>query len=125
VAPLAVLVFIGGFIPLIGAVVFGGLAVLVTLVTNGATAAVVVLVVLVVENQIEGHVLQPFVVGRHVSLHPMAIALTLASGAVLAGLPGAIFGVPLVAALNAAAVELLPPKGTDRRPSAGAVELAD
>jgi predicted PurR-regulated permease PerM len=106
VAPLAVLVFIGGFIPLIGVVVFGGLAVLVTLVTNGVTAAIVVLVVLLVENQIEGHVLQPFVVGRHVSLHPMAIALTLATGAVLGGLPGAIFAVPLVAAVNAAVVEL-------------------
>ena len=106
VAPLAVLIFVGAFIPLIGAVVFGGLAVLVTLVTNGVTAAIVVLVVLLIENQIESHVLQPFVVGRHVSLHPMAIALTLASGAVLAGLPGAIFAVPLVAAINAAAVEL-------------------
>lgn len=102
VAPLAVLIFIGGFVPLIGAVVFGGLAVLVTLVTNGPTAAIVVLIVLLVENQIEGHVLQPFIVGRHVSLHPMAIALTLAAGALLAGVPGAIFGVPLVAALNAA-----------------------
>jgi predicted PurR-regulated permease PerM len=102
VAPLAVLIFIGGFIPLIGAVVFGGLAVLVTLVTNGSTAAIVVLVVLLIENQIEGHVLQPFVVGRHVSLHPMAIALTLTAGAIIAGVPGAIFGVPLVAALNAA-----------------------
>lgn len=102
VAPLAVLIFIGGFIPLIGVVVFGGLAVLVTLVAKGGAAALVVLIVLLIENQIEGHVLQPFVVGRHVSLHPMAIALTLAAGAVLAGLPGAIFGVPLVAALNAA-----------------------
>jgi predicted PurR-regulated permease PerM len=102
VAPLAVLIFIGGFIPLIGAVVFGGLAVLVTLVTNGTTAAIIVLAVLLVENQIEGHVLQPFVVGRHVSLHPMAIALTLTAGAIIAGVPGAIFGVPLVAALNAA-----------------------
>lgn len=123
VAPLAVLVFIGGFIPLIGAVVFGGLAVLVTLVTNGTTAALVVLIVLVVGNQIESHVLQPFVVGRHVSLHPMAIAVTLTSGAILAGLPGAIFAVPLVAAVNAAAVELRPPRTTDRRPSAAAVEL--
>ncbi|MCU1595817.1 MAG: hypothetical protein JWO12_3209 [Frankiales bacterium] len=102
VAPLALLIFIGGFIPLIGAVVFGGLAVLVTLVAKGSTAALIVLIVLLVENQIESHVLQPFIVGRHVSLHPMAIALTLASGAVLAGLPGAIFGVPLIAALNAA-----------------------
>lgn len=125
VAPLAVLIFIGGFIPLIGAVVFGGLAVLVTLVTNGVTAAVVVLIVLVVENQIESHLLQPFVVGRHVSLHPMAIALTLASGAVIAGLPGAIFGVPLVAAVNAAAVELRPPRQADERPSASEVELAE
>jgi predicted PurR-regulated permease PerM len=123
VAPLAVLVFIGGFIPLIGAVVFGGLAVLVTLVTNGPTAALVVLIVLIVGNQIESHVLQPFVVGRHVSLHPMAIAVTLTSGAVLAGLPGAIFAVPLVAAVNAAAVELRPPPGTDRLPSAAAIEL--
>jgi predicted PurR-regulated permease PerM len=124
VAPLAVLIFIGGFIPLIGAVVFGGLAVLVTLVTKSAAAAVVVLIVLVVENQIESHVLQPFVVGKHVRLHPMAIALTLASGAVLAGLPGAIFGVPLVAAINAAAVQLRPPRDADRRPSAAAVEQA-
>jgi predicted PurR-regulated permease PerM len=123
VAPLAVLVFIGGFIPLIGAVVFGGLAVLVTLVTNGPTAALVVLIVLVVGNQIESHVLQPFVVGRHVSLHPMAIAVTLTSGAVLAGLPGAIFAVPLVAAINAAAVELRPPREADARPSAAQVEL--
>ena len=102
VAPLAVLIFIGGFIPLIGVVVFGGLAVLVTLVAKGTTAGLIVLIVLLVENQIESHVLQPFVVGRHVSLHPMAIALTLACGAILAGIPGAIFGVPLVAALNAA-----------------------
>ena len=106
VAPLAVLVFLGAFIPLIGAVVFGGLAILVTLVAKGATAAIVVAVVLLVDNQVESHVLQPFVVGRHVSLHPLAIAVTLASGALLAGLPGAIFAVPLVAALNAAAKAL-------------------
>lgn len=102
VAPLAVLVFIGAFIPLIGAVVFGGLAVLVTLVADSPTAALIVLIVLVVENQVESHVLQPFVVGKHVSLHPMGIALTLAIGALLGGLPGAIFAVPLVAAVNAA-----------------------
>lgn len=106
VAPLALLVFIGAFIPLIGAIVFGGLAVLVTLVADSPTAAVVVLIVLVVANQIEGHVLQPFVVGRHVSLHPMGIALTLATGALLGGLPGAIFAVPLVAAVNAAVATL-------------------
>lgn len=115
VAPLAVLVFLGGFVPLIGVVVFGGLAILVTLVAKGTGAALVVLVVLLVMNQVESHVLQPFVVGRHVSLHPMAIAMTLASGALLAGIPGAIFGVPLVAALNAAAKTLrLSPNGPER-----------
>jgi predicted PurR-regulated permease PerM len=103
VAPLAVLVFLGSFIPIIGVVIFGGLSVLVTLVANGVTAAIIVLVVLVVEHQIEGHVLQPLVVGRYVRLHPMAIALTLGAGAIIAGIPGAIFGVPLVASVNAAA----------------------
>jgi predicted PurR-regulated permease PerM len=122
VAPLSVLVFLGSFIPLIGAVLFGGLAVLVTLVTKSVTVALIVLVVLVVENQVEGHVLQPFVVGRHVHLHPMAIALVLAAGAVLAGLPGAIFGVPLVASLNAAAKALRDPVPDDPLPSAEEVE---
>ncbi len=102
VAPIAVLIFIGSFIPLIGAVIFGGVAVLIALVTTGPTAAIVVLVVLLVDNQIESHVLQPFVVGRYVRLHPMAMALTLAAGAVIAGLPGAIFSVPLIASVNAA-----------------------
>ena len=102
VAPLAVLIFIGSFIPIIGVVVFGGFAVLVTLVAKGVTASIIVLVVLIVEHQIESHVLQPLVVGRWVRLHPMAIALTLAAGALIAGLPGAIFGVPIVASINAA-----------------------
>lgn len=102
VAPLALLIFVGSFIPLIGVTVFGGLAVLVTLVSNGWLDAVIVLVVLIVEQQIEGHALQPLIVGRYVRLHPMVIALTLTAGAVLAGLAGAIFAVPLVAAVNAA-----------------------
>lgn len=102
VAPLAVLVFIGSFVPIIGAIVFGGLAVLVTLVTVGVTKALILLVVLVITDQIEAHILQPLVVGRYVRLHPIAIAVTLAGGALLAGLPGAIFGVPIVACANAA-----------------------
>ena len=101
IAPLALLVFVGSFIPIIGALVFGAFAVLVTLVAGGVVKALILLIVLLVENQVEGHVLQPFVVGRYVRLHPLAIAATLTAGALLAGLPGAIFGVPLVAALNA------------------------
>ncbi len=101
VGPLAVLTFLGSFIPIIGAVVFGALAVLVALVTSGWVAGLVVVVVLIGQNQVEAHLLQPLVVGRYVHLHPLAIAVTLAGGALLAGLPGAIFGVPIVAAVNA------------------------
>ena len=103
VVPLAVLVFIGSFIPIVGAVIFGGLAVLVTFISNGIVPAIVVLIVLIVENQVEAHLLQPLVVGRYVRLHPLAIAIALTGGGLLAGLPGAIFAIPVVAAINAAA----------------------
>jgi predicted PurR-regulated permease PerM len=96
--PLAVLVAFGSFIPLVGAVVFGGLAVLVTLVTHGWVLAVVLVGVLVAENQAEAHLLQPFVVGRYVHLHPLAIALVLATGTIFGGLWGALFAVPFTAA---------------------------
>lgn len=102
VAPLAVLIFLGSFIPLIGIVVFGGLAVLIVLVAKGVGTALAILIVLLVEHQIEAHVLQPLVVGRYVRLHPMAIAVVLTGASVIAGLPGAIFGVPIVASANAA-----------------------
>lgn len=124
VAPLAVIVFVFSFIPLIGIIIAGTLVVLVTLVSQGVGAAIVVLVVLIVEHQLEGHVLQPFIVGRHVRLHPMAIALTLASGAVIAGLPGAIFGVPFVASLNAAfGVIRRRPPGAEDEPDHGPSRL--
>ena len=102
VAPLVLLIFIGSFIPIIGMPLFGGLAVLVGLISQGGVVAVVILIVLVVDNQIESHLLQPLVVGRYVHLHPIVIAITLTGGAVFAGLPGAIFGVPAVASVNAA-----------------------
>ncbi len=103
VAPLALVVFIFSFVPIIGALVAGAFAVVVVLVADGPVQALVLLVVLIIEDQVEGHVLQPLVVGRYVRLHPIAIAVTLTGGALLAGLPGAIFGVPVVAAVNAAA----------------------
>ncbi len=102
VIPLAVLVFVGSFIPVVGAFLFGGVAVLVTLVTQGWVSALILLMVLLVENQIEAHLLQPFIVGRAVRLHPVAIVLVLAGAGALAGLIGAIVAVPLVAALHAA-----------------------
>jgi predicted PurR-regulated permease PerM len=104
--PLALLVAIGSLVPLAGALVAGGLAVLVTLATQGPVLALVLVGILIAENQAEAHVLQPFVVGRYVHLHPLAIALVLASGTVLAGIWGAVFAVPFTAASWAAVVAL-------------------
>jgi predicted PurR-regulated permease PerM len=98
--PLIILVFLAAFIPLLGILVVGALAILVTLATKGWLAAVILLAVFVVENQIEGHLLQPLVVGRAVRLHPLAIILVLAVGGVIAGIPGAIVAVPAAAVLT-------------------------
>jgi predicted PurR-regulated permease PerM len=114
--PLAVLVFIGSFIPLNGALLFGGLAVLVTLVTQGPLAAVILLGVLLIENQIEAHLLQPFIVGRAVKLHPVAIVLALTAGGLTAGLFGAILAIPIVASLHAAVKYLTGVEDLDGNP---------
>jgi predicted PurR-regulated permease PerM len=98
--PLIVLVFLAAFIPIIGILVVGALACLITLATKGWVAAVILLAVLLVENQIEGHLLQPLVVGRIVRLHPLAIILVLAVGAIIAGIPGAIVAVPTAAVIT-------------------------
>jgi putative heme transporter len=95
--PLSVLVFLGAYIPLIGAVVTGALASLVALVSQGPVAGVVVLGVVVAVNQLEGDILAPLVLGRAMSLHPLAVLLALTSGAILAGVIGALLAVPLVA----------------------------
>ena len=102
VAPLTLLVFITSFVPLVGVLVGGGLAVFVTMGTQGVTAGIILLAVLVVEHQLEGHLLQPIIMGRYVSLHPLAIALALTVGTILEGVVGAIVAVPLVAVLHAA-----------------------
>lgn len=99
---LAVLVFIGSFIPIIGSFVFGGLAVLVTLVSQGLVPALVVLAVLLIDTQIEAHLLQPFIAGRAVQLHPVAIVLALTAGGLIGGIAGAIIIIPIVAAIHAA-----------------------
>jgi predicted PurR-regulated permease PerM len=102
VAPLTLLVFITSFVPLVGVLVGGGLAVFVTMGTQGVQAGVILLVILVVEHQLEGHFLQPIIMGRYVELHPLAIALALTAGTILEGVVGAIVAVPLVAMLHAA-----------------------
>ncbi|MGH3069042.1 MAG: AI-2E family transporter [Streptosporangiaceae bacterium] len=101
--PLVILVFLAAFVPLIGILVAGALAVGVTLGTKGWIAAVVLVVIFILENQLESHLLQPLVVGRMVRLHPLAIILVLAVGGIVAGIPGAIVAVPTAAALVRAA----------------------
>lgn len=98
--PFIVLVFLAAFLPLIGILVVGALAILVALATKGWVAAVILLAVLLVENQIESHLLQPLVVGRLVRLHPLSIILVLAVGGIVAGIPGAIVAVPFTAVIT-------------------------
>ncbi len=93
--PLALLVFLGSFVPVVGAFIAGGVAAIVTLGTQGVVAAVILLAVLLFENELEAHVLQPFVVGRYVRLHPLVIVLVLTVGAVLGGIFGALVAVPV------------------------------
>ncbi|MFD5568352.1 AI-2E family transporter [Streptomyces cadmiisoli] len=98
--PLAVFIFLGAFVPLVGAVVSGTLAVVVALVTQGVFTAVMTLVVVLAVQQIEGHILQPFILGRAVRVHPLAVVLSVAAGGLVAGIGGAVVAVPLVAVTN-------------------------
>jgi predicted PurR-regulated permease PerM len=104
--PLAVLVFLAAFVPLVGLLVAGTLAIIVTLATHGWVAAIILLGVLIVEDQLEAHLLQPQVVGRVIRLHPLAVILSLAIGGVLAGIPGAVVAIPVVAVITRALPEL-------------------
>jgi putative heme transporter len=105
--PLASLVFLGAFIPLVGAVVTGFLAVVVALLTKGAVYALITLGLIIAVQQLEAHILQPLVMGRAVSLHPLAVVLGIAGGGVLAGIVGALLAVPVIAFLNSALRVLL------------------
>ncbi|NUP73128.1 MAG: AI-2E family transporter [Sinomonas sp.] len=95
--PLAVFVFIGGFIPILGATTAGLLAVGVALLSNGPVAAIVVLIVVLAANQIEHHLLQPLLMGKVLAIHGLTILLALAVGTFLAGIFGALLAVPLTA----------------------------
>ena len=100
--PLASLVFLGAFIPVVGAVVTGMLAVVVALLAKGVFYALITLGLIIAVMQLESHVLQPLLMGRAVSIHPLAIVLAIATGAVLAGVVGALLSVPVLAFLNSA-----------------------
>ncbi|WP_435823999.1 AI-2E family transporter [Actinoplanes missouriensis] len=98
--PLAALVFLGAFIPIVGASVSGAVAVLVALVDQGWVVALLVLGAVILVQQLEGHVLQPLIMGRAVAIHPLAVIIGIACGVVLAGIIGALVAVPLIAVLN-------------------------
>lgn len=102
VVPIAVLVFLGSFIPVVGAIATGTIAVLIALIALGPIPAVIMLGIVLLVQQIEGHVLQPFIMGSAVKVHPLAVVLAVASGSIVAGIPGALFAVPVVAFLNVA-----------------------
>jgi predicted PurR-regulated permease PerM len=101
VSAIGVLIFLGAFVPLVGAFASGTVAVLVALVAHGPVAAAIMLGGVVLVQQIEAHVLQPFLMGRFVSVHPLGVILGIAAGIIVAGVAGALVAVPLVAALNA------------------------
>ena len=102
VAPLVLIMFLAAFIPLIGVLIAGTLAILVVLASKGIIAAVIVLGIMIVMNQLEGHLLQPQVVGKMVRLHPLAVILVLAVAGVVAGIAGAVVAVPITAAITSA-----------------------
>jgi len=95
--PLAVIVFLLSFIPLLGATLAGVLAALVALVANGPIIALIVILIVIGVNQLEGNFLQPVVMAQALKLHPLVILVALAGGAILGGVVGAVLAVPLAA----------------------------
>lgn len=104
--PIGVLVFLGAFVPFVGAIVTGTLAVFLALVYNGPWIAFWMIIVVLGVQQLEGHVLQPLLMGSAVKVHPLAVVLVVAGGAMIAGIPGALFAVPIAAFINVVAVYL-------------------
>jgi putative heme transporter len=112
---IGVLVFLGAFIPMIGALLSGSVAVLVALVAHGPVVALIMLGGVIAVQQLEAHVLQPFLLGRLVSVHPLGVIVAIAAGVLVAGIAGALVAVPLVAAVNAVVQHLNDTARTERK----------
>ncbi|PFG44140.1 putative PurR-regulated permease PerM [Isoptericola jiangsuensis] len=97
---IGILVFVGSFIPILGAIFTGAIACAVVLVSQGWVSALIMLGIVLLVQQAESHILQPFLMGHAVSLHPVAVVLVVAAGSLVAGIVGALFAVPLAAVLN-------------------------
>jgi predicted PurR-regulated permease PerM len=112
--PLALLTFLGAFVPVIGAVVAGGVAVVVAWATVGNQAALITLGIVLAVQQLEGNILQPVVMGRVLPLHPAVVLLAVTTGALVAGIAGAFVAVPVLAAVTAGTQALLSERRTSR-----------
>jgi predicted PurR-regulated permease PerM len=98
--PIAVVVFLSSFIPIVGATLSGLVAVLIALVAKGPVTALILLAIVLLVQQVEGHILQPLLLGRAVKVHPLAIVFGIATGTLLAGIIGALIAVPIVAVIS-------------------------
>lgn len=137
VVPIGLLVFLASFIPIVGAIASGAVAILIALVTHGPVSALVMLGVVLLVQQLESHVLQPLLMGRAVSLHPLAVLLAVVIGSSLLGIVGALFAVPTLAVVNTTiryyhgydpfpelGEDAMPPSGRVRRKGAAATPAA-
>ena len=97
---IGVLVFFGSFLPFIGAISTGAVAVFISLIYNGPVNAIIMLIIVILVHQVESHVLQPLLIGHAVSVHPLAVVLAVATGLMVGGIAGALFAVPVAAALS-------------------------
>jgi predicted PurR-regulated permease PerM len=122
VMAIGVLVFLGAFVPMVGAAISGSVAVLVALVDQGPIVALVMLAGVIGVQQFEAHVLQPFLMGRMVSVHPLGVIVAVACGVLVAGIAGALVAVPLTAALNAVVVYLASAPPPPEEPPEGEAE---
>ena len=104
---IGVLVFLLSFIPIVGALLSGAVAVLLALVAHGPVTALIMLAVVIAVQQLESHVLQPFILGRSVRVHPIAVIGAIACGAILAGIVGTLVAVPVLAVVKAVANHLI------------------
>ena len=113
--PLGVLVFLGSFVPVIGALISGAVAVLLALVALGPVQALIMLGIVLLVQQLESHILQPLIMGKAVSLHPLAVIFSVAGGSMIFGAVGALFAVPTLAVVNAV-VRYLADRGWEHDP---------
>jgi len=122
---IALLVFFGAFIPVVGAAISGTVAVLLALVALGPVQALIMLGIVIGVQQVEAHLLQPFLVGRVMRIHPLAVLLGIAAGVVLAGIIGGLIAVPTVAVINAVGHHLLDGPESEEDAPPGKAKTAD